>query len=426
MANRSPFYYGWVIWLAGTITLSASMPGQTANVSLFIDQWIADFGLDNRSTISALYGISTFIASFGLTFIGAQLDRFGGRVMGAVVAVLFAMALVYMSFVNGLAMLAVGFVLIRMLGQGTLPLIGTVAVADWFKRLRGRAIAMMLIGFGLFQRFYLPFVSGLLDDFAWQTIWRFLALAVVLIVVPFSLIFLRDKPERFGLHPDGDESLHNSKDEADAANARELEASYGLAEVLRLPIFWVFLLGQVMPAAFMTAIVFHQESLFTRLGFEATVGASAIADANLLSAVFVLPIGALIDRVRPGFVQAGELAGLVAVMGLSMFMAQGWLIVVWVVLFSLVQGTQGVFGGAVWVNLFGRSNQGQIRGFVSTVQVIGTAVGPIILAASFDLTGAYRVSLAIGAVIVMIPLILGLFMTQPRARAAPTPESVTL
>ncbi|MEO1440224.1 MAG: hypothetical protein AAFV33_07450, partial [Chloroflexota bacterium] len=50
IVNRSPVYYGWIIWVVAMIGMTASMPGQTANVSLFIDQWIADFGLEDRST----------------------------------------------------------------------------------------------------------------------------------------------------------------------------------------------------------------------------------------------------------------------------------------------------------------------------------------------------------------------------------------
>jgi MFS family permease len=118
IVNRTPVYYGWVIWLVAVVGLSASMPGQTANVSLFIDRWIADFGLTDRSTISALYGIGTFFASLTMVFIGNRLDRFGARTVGVAVALIFAAALVYMSFVNGLVMLAIGFFLIRMLGQG--------------------------------------------------------------------------------------------------------------------------------------------------------------------------------------------------------------------------------------------------------------------------------------------------------------------
>ncbi|MEO0560897.1 MAG: MFS transporter [Chloroflexota bacterium] len=416
MVNRSPFFYGWVVWLVGTVALSASMPGQTASVSLFIDRWMVDFGLENRSTISGLYGAGTFIASLGLTYIGTQLDRFGGRRVGAIAVVLFALALVFMSLITNLWMLAIGFVLIRMLGQATLPLIGTTSVANWFERLRGRAIAMMFIGFGLFQRVYLPGVANLLERYAWQTVWLFMAAALVVIVLPLITIFLRRKPEDFGMRPDGAVPAAQTEAEVEAEAALELEANYTLREVMRLPIFWVFLAGQWMPPTFVTAIIFHQESLFTSLGYGATDGATAIANASLLSAFLVLPIGAMIDRIRPSFVLSLELAALIGSMALSIVMSGPALLWVWVLCIAWVQATMGVFSGSVWTNLFGRTSQGQIRGFVATIQVIGTSVGPILLALSFDLAGSYTLSLIGASMLIALPMVGALFMTKPRPR----------
>ena len=51
-----PIYYGWVVWFVALAGTAASSPGQSYSVSLFMDYFIADFGLD-RTTVSGLYGL---------------------------------------------------------------------------------------------------------------------------------------------------------------------------------------------------------------------------------------------------------------------------------------------------------------------------------------------------------------------------------
>jgi len=417
IVNHSPVYYGWVVWLVSTLTLSASMPGQTASVSLFIDRWIVDFGLDDRSTISALYGAGTFVASLSLTFIGNRLDRYGARVMGVIVALIFAAALVYMSFVNGLVMLAVGFFMLRLLGQGALSLIGTTAVANWFVRLRGRSIALTLIGFGLFQRIYIPFVQQLLERFAWETVFLFLAGALAFVVAPLIALFMRERPERFGVLPDGvGRGVRAGETDDEEAAPAAAEDSYSLREAMGTVVFWVFLLGGTMTPTFITGVVFHQESIFAALGFDATTAANAVANAILLSAFVTLPIGWLLDSIRPGIVRGAECAALVGVLLLTIILDAASALIVWSVLFGMVMGSNGVFNGTVWANLFGRAHLGEIRGFVSTVQVIGTAIGPVVLASSFDLTGGYTTGLLVAAAITAVPMVVSPFMRNPRER----------
>ncbi len=44
---RSPLYYGWAVLVVGTIGMIASIPGQTAGVSVFTDDLTEVTGLTN-------------------------------------------------------------------------------------------------------------------------------------------------------------------------------------------------------------------------------------------------------------------------------------------------------------------------------------------------------------------------------------------
>ena len=91
-----------------------SSPGQTYSVSIFIEHFIRDLGI-NRSTVSTLYMLGTLTAGLTMPFVGRQIDERGPRVVVRVVTVLFALACVYMSLVQNAVMLGIGFLFIRML-----------------------------------------------------------------------------------------------------------------------------------------------------------------------------------------------------------------------------------------------------------------------------------------------------------------------
>lgn len=82
-------YYGWVVLAISTLGMAATLPGQTAGVSLFIDAFIEDLGL-SRSTVSWFYTVATVLGSLALPLVGRLVDRYGPRRMAVAVIVLFA------------------------------------------------------------------------------------------------------------------------------------------------------------------------------------------------------------------------------------------------------------------------------------------------------------------------------------------------
>ncbi len=131
LVNRSPVFYGWIIMLVGTLGLIMTSPGQTYAVSIFIEYFINDLGI-SRGWVSTLYTAGTLIGSFALPLVGRQIDRRGARLMMSIVAILFGLACIYMGFVVNALMLGLGFVAIRMLGQGSLSLISQNVINQCF------------------------------------------------------------------------------------------------------------------------------------------------------------------------------------------------------------------------------------------------------------------------------------------------------
>ena len=78
--RRVPFYYGWVVVVAGTIGAVASVPGQTAGVSVFTDDLISTTGL-SRLQLAIAYLIGTGASGVLLGAGGRAVDRHGSRVV---------------------------------------------------------------------------------------------------------------------------------------------------------------------------------------------------------------------------------------------------------------------------------------------------------------------------------------------------------
>ena len=411
IVGASPVYYGWIVLIVATLGVIATAPGQSFTVSLFIDHFIQDFGL-SRTMVSALFSGGTFIASLSLTFVGKLIDRLGNRVMIVVIAALFATVLVLFSLVNGPITLFFAFLGIRMLGQGSLGLVNTTVVAEWFNNLRGRVMSIVFVSFALFQAAYVPFLQRTLEVTDWRTVWIYLGIAVAIVVIPIAWLFMRNTPEEFGLLPDGEVFSAESND----ANAVLAESGWQLSEVVKNVTFWTFVFGRIISPAWGTGLILHQISIFEELGHDGATAASTYALITIFTAVYSIDFGILVDRLRPGVIMALQLGALITAMILAMYMTTPYLLWAYALAFGIMMGGGGAFDGAVWVNLFGRKHQGAIRGFVSTTLVTGTAIGPILFGLSLDLTGSYSPVLWVGVALAAIGLIGALIVPLPERK----------
>lgn len=404
--QRSPVFYGWVVWGIATLGLSATSPGQSFSVSLFIDHYITDFGL-SRTSVSGLYGLGTFLAALSLTWMGRQIDRRGNRLAGTIIAGLFALALLACSLITGPVTILISFIAIRGLGQGSLGLTSSTAIAEWFHARRGFVMGISLVCFALFQRLYLPWLQSYIDAHGWRQTWLLLGGAVGLVVLPLTWLLMRDRPEDFGLRPDG-------RKEDVASQTLDPNGDWTLTEAMHTPIFWTFIAGRALCTAWGTGLIFHQISLFENLGHTPLKAAETFGYAALVTAGSTLFTGWLIDRLRPNSVMALQLGGLMAANGLATSMTPAALVLVYALAFGFFMGIGSVFDGTVWATLFGRKHQGTIRGFVATALVAGTSIGPITFGLAYDQLGSYNAVLWSGVVLAAVVSLLSLAAPQPQ------------
>ena len=392
------FFYGWVIVLVGGFIAFSSGPGQSFVFSVFIDSMIEDTGF-SRSTISALYTVSTGVSAFMVAVVSRMADRWGARSNLILVGLAFGAACFGMAFSTGFAAFYLSFAGLRALGQGSLTINATLLVNQWFVTKRGRAIALMGLGFPLSNAVLPPLGRFLIDNIGWREAYGILGVIVVVLVVPAAVFLVRDRPEDMGLYPDG----------ADEPPLIEQAAGYDPVAAAQRPVlsslgFWMLAIPLATPGLVVTALVFHQTSIFEENGLSATLAAAVFIVFAIASASTSLVAGFVVDRIGPARLFTLAMLGLFGVCMLALVMNATWLAFAYVIGMGVTGGTQRIVQGVIWAHYYGRFGLGRVQGSAMMVGITGAAIGPLPLALFRDLTGNYDLGVIAMAVLPLLAI----------------------
>ncbi len=264
--NKWPFFYGFVIAIAGTIGVLASVPGQTVGVSTFTDP-VKDALNLNLNQISLAYAFGTIVSSLLLGIAGKWFDKYGARKVSVSAALGLAVALfissqsaVLTSVIHQLInsqsvavpflIILLCFFMIRFCGQGVLNLSSRNMIMLWFEEYRGRINAISSVAVSLGFSISPLWINMLIEGYGWQNAWIWMAVGLVIMALILFITF-RDSPEKYGLKPDGD--LVKSKETMAKNTAVK---PFTRREALRTRAFWMYSLILSFSAYFVTGLTF--------------------------------------------------------------------------------------------------------------------------------------------------------------------------
>ena len=202
LVQSIPFFYGWVILAAGTIGVIIMGPSQTFTVGVFIDSFIQAFGI-SRANVSLIYGLATLGGSLLLPVTGRLVDRYGASRMIIFVTLGLGLSVAGIGLTQGVVSLFVGLLAVRYFGFGSMQLVVNNAIAQWFIRRRGMVMGIAGLSLAAGLMIYPVLAEFLINRVDWRGAWFVLGLSVLLIMLPVGCFFIKDKPEQYGLHPDG-------------------------------------------------------------------------------------------------------------------------------------------------------------------------------------------------------------------------------
>ncbi len=415
LLRRAPFYYGWIILIAGGLAIFTSAPGQTYVVSVFIDPMIEDLGW-SRNLYSSLYTGGSLAAALAVPFIGRLLDRFGGRIMLTAIAMAFGVATVLIGSVASPIHLFLGFVAIRALGQGSLQLISTTLVAMWFIRRRGRAMALMALAAPMSQAAFPVLVFSLISTWGWRNAWMILGAIIWIILIPVGIILVRRSPESVGLQPDG--IVRPMSSPSATASISSDDNDWTLGEAVRTRAFWMLLFVGIPLSMIGTGLTFHHVDLFVTKGYDVGLAAGVLSFMAPMALLGTIVAGFLNDKLPNRYIMTGGHLLLAITMVWAMPMSLVWQAFVYGGSMGFAQGVTMTTTNVIWPNYFGRTHIGSIRGVVSTAMVASSAMGPLPVSYLFALTNDYNTPILAFLGLPIATAVVSLLAVPPRKSTA--------
>ncbi len=405
--RRAPFA-GWRILGLATLTAALTGPGQTIGVSVFVDHFIADLGL-SRSQVSTAYLIGTLVAALGLPLVGQRIDARGVRASMTAIGLAFGLALVAMAGVQGFITLVLGFVAIRLLGQGSLTLVSTVAVTHWFTRRRGSALGVFSTGVSILMALVPVGLSLVIEAFSWRLAWVVAGTVIWLTVVPIARRGMVDKPADIGQLPDGASlSRPGARTSAPVAATRR--------EAMVTGRFWILAAASGAVAMLATALNFHQISLLGDAGLSPTEAAVMFLPQTVGAALAGLAFGYLSDRLSGRWLLPIVMTLLAGALLLASNLAAGPVVVLYAVVLGSAGGAARSVGASLLPRWFGTAHIGSIQGASTFLVVASSALGPVAFSLARDASGTYEQA-AMG--FTLIPVVVAVAALSLRPRSVP-------
>ncbi|MCF8359720.1 MAG: MFS transporter [Prolixibacteraceae bacterium] len=401
--NKFPFFYGWIILIAGTIGVVMSIPGQTMGVSVFTDFLIDALRIE-RTSLSLAYLLGTVISGFLITRAGKYYDIYGARFMAMVSGFMLGLMVIGLTKIDAIVdlitglfhssyrtpvvfvLLVIGFFGIRFFGQGVLTMVSRNMVMKWFEKKRGFANAIMGVavsfGFSYAPRLF----NGMIEQSGWRATWVQIGLFVGIVFVLFALVFFRDNAVDCGLKPDGNLKIKGKR----AWQKTTKEKTFTLKEARAKYSFWVFNLAIALNAMYVTAITFHVVSIFDQAGMDRQTAISIFLPASFVAVLFNFVGGWISDFIRLKYLLMINMAGII-LSGFALIQLDSLPLAYYILIAGngIMSGLFSVLNTVTWPRFFGTKHLGAISGYSMSWTVIASALGPYLFSLSLKFTGAY-------------------------------------
>ena len=412
--RQGRWFYGWTIVAVLSVISFAGGVETNPVLGVFQGPMTDDFGW-SRALYTMPMSIGSFIGGVVALAVGPVMDRHGSRwVMTAAIA-LMGLTFVLMGAVQELWHHFVLQILGRTIIASTFFMVIGVVVPKWFVAMRGRAAAFANLGQRAGQIAFPVMVERILTFGTWRTAWVAMGVAVWVSSLLPALLFLRRRPEDYGMLPDGAD-LRAAPDGASASPRRGVprEVSFDRRAALRSPAFYL-IAGAVSIQSFVTtSIHFHWFSYLTDAGVSSVVAVISVSLSPLVSMPVSIAAGFAAERVPVQRLMAASYFLMGASIALFLFADNALLSYLFGVVFGTATGILFTVMNVVWADYFGREAVGGIRGLVSPIHMLSNSLGPLTAAWSFDVTGSYALIFTVSAALSAVGGALLLLARRPR------------
>ena len=354
--------------LFGFLMMGLSNFGQTFFIALYSAYFRETFALTNTQ-FGGIYSAVTLASAVCLLYSGKLIDRWRLSVFAGATLIGLALACLVIFMANELWMLALGLFMLRQFGQGLSSHTGMTATSRAYEKNRGRATALVQLGYAGFEGFFPVMAITLMALFGWQQSWLVFGVFLALVALPLLVFLSRFEPlpkETAGDVP---------------------TASVDRAQVLRDRRFYLVLPLYVAPPFLLTGMFFHQIVLADERGWSLALLAGAFSLYAGMKIAASLVSGIVVDRITA--LRALPFSAIPLILAFASLLLPPdtfgiYAPFVYLGLCGLNLGMIGPVSGGLWPELFGTGHLGAIRSLTSPIAIFATAAAPVLFGAVID------------------------------------------
>lgn len=367
---------GWVVVVAAAIGVSVGMsPVPFYTIGMFAPELAREFGWSFASLMAGI-AIQSLVVMFISPFAGVLTDNVGARTVGMVSLGLFGLSFIAFALTGPrLIYFYLHWVVLGVVGAGTLSHTWSRVVSGWFDKNRGLALGVASTGTGITGFLIKPLTAWLITEHGWRTAYVVIGSLPIIVGIPIVYLFFRERRREIIVS-------------GETKPADEPGMSY--REALRDRKFWIIAVAFLFIAFALTSPTPNMENILRTFKFDIGTIAGITSSFGLAVIFGRIAGGWLIDRV---WAPACACAVLLLPAGACWMLAQPAITssqaLGSVICLGLAAGLEFDLLAFLVARYFGQRNYASIYGSFYTSVAIGGGAGPVIFGRAFDLTGSY-------------------------------------
>jgi MFS family permease len=338
----------------------------------------------SRPDITLTY--SVYMLAYGLSgpLAGQVIDRLGARVAYGFGLAFLGAGYVLAGFATQLwhYLLAVG--VLGGLGAALLGMIvASALLSRWFSTRIGSVMSLPYAAIGAGMLVLPPLTQVLITRYDWRVAHILLG-AGVLLTLPLVMLMPLKRMT------DGSPQWRSLR----VAGAGGAAGAWTISAAVRTSAFWGLFAAYLFTALAAYGVMPHSVAYLVERGFAPLLAASAFGLAGMLSAIGIISVGWLSDRIgRRLTATLSYLSTMLGIVSLLLVSLQPSLVLVYafVLFFGLMQGARGPIIVAMIATFF-PGGVGAVYGTLSLAQGVGAGLGSWISGYLYELTGSYTAS----------------------------------
>ncbi|MEN6411574.1 MAG: MFS transporter [Veillonellales bacterium] len=415
MENRQSFY-GWklvgALWFLYLLNMGFPLYGGAVINTYTMKELAMD-----RSTFGLGFTLLNFFVGVPSMIIAAAIVRWGIKATFGIGSTFICVGALWMTFVASQPwhyLVGFGVLIGTGIGFGTIVPLST-AVTRWFKRYRGRAMALAMTASGFAGFIGAPLMNKILASNGgdWRQAWLIVAgIAVVGAIIAF--LFVKERPEDSGQIVDGEPEPAPSMQGTSSALSTKYPWTPGEAYGTRA--FWMIVVGSIasqFPFFFFTAHwIMHLKG----------VGITA-ADAALAMGLFTM--GGIAGRLIGGWLMDKMAARFAFMLGICCYFIGSFLAIgitastltvafVAAILYGAGFGWSFVCLNTMVGNYYGPAAFPKVNGMVLLISAIACSPAGIVGGKLFDMFKNYTPAFELNVGICVVGVIALIFATMPQ------------